>query len=206
MQNWQYTLLVQFANSPSLKTILEGFNQAVDPSAVIDTFYNNVLNPQTATGWGLDVWGRIVGVNRIVQVASSEYLGFQEANDGSGTSQPFGQGIFYTGTNATSNYALTDEWYRKLIFAKAQANISSGSISSLNSILMSIFSGVGNIWVEETDENTMTVAYDWQITPVQASILNQSGILLRPSTISINYKFSGTLPIPTKTDFGGDIL
>lgn len=206
MQNWQYTLLVQFANSPSLKTILEGFNQAVDPSLVIDTFYDNVLNPKTATGWGLDVWGRIVGVGRVVQVASSGYLGFEEANDGSGTSQPFGQGIFYTGANATSNYALTDDWYRKLIFAKAQANISSGSISSINSILMSIFSEEGNIWVEETDEDTMTVSYDWQITPVQASILNQSGVLLRPSTINISYKFSGTLPIPTDTDFGGDIL
>ena len=205
MQNWQYTLLAQFSNSPTLMTMMEGFNQAIDPSALIDTFYDNVMNPLTATGWGLDVWGRIVGVGRVYQVASSGYLGFDEANDGSGSAQTFGSGIFYNGNASTNNYALTDEWYRKLIFAKAAANISSGSIANINSILMSIFSGSGNIWIEETDENTATIKYDWRISAIEAAILEQSGIIMRPSTITLDYKYEGAFVIPPN-DFGGDIL
>lgn len=205
MENWEYTLLAQFSNSPSLMNILEGFNQSIDPSVLIETFITNVLNPGTATSWGLDVWGRIVGVGRVYQVASSGFLGFDEANDGSGTTLPMGIGIFYSGSAATENYALTDEWYRKLIFAKAQANISSGSISDINSILMSIFSSYGNIWVEETDQDTLTIKYDWQISSIEAAILEQSGIIMRPSTISFDYSYGGPLVIPTN-DFGGDIL
>lgn len=190
MDNWEYTLLAQFSNSPSLMNILEGFNQSVDPSTLIDTFITDVLNPGTATSWGLDVWGRIVGVGRVYQVASSGFLGFDEADDGSGTALPMGSGIFYTGTAATENYALTDEWYRKLIFAKAQANISSGSISDINSILMSIFSDSGKIWVEETDEDTMTIKYNWTISAIEAAIIEQSGVIMRQSTTTLDYKYS----------------
>ena len=190
MDNWEYTLLAQFSNSPSLMNILEGFNQSVDPSTLIDTFIADVLNPGTATSWGLDVWGRIVGVGRVYQVASSGFLGFDEADDGSGTALPMGSGIFYSGTAVTENYALTDEWYRKLIFAKAQANISSGSISDINSILMSIFSDSGKIWVEETDEDTMTIKYNWTISAIEAAIIEQSGVIMRQSTTTLDYKYS----------------
>lgn len=191
MQNWEETLLVQFGNSPSIKTILNGFNQAIDPSNTINSLYDNVINPATATGWGLDVWGRIVGIGRVFQVAASQYLGFDEADDGSGTSRPMNDGIFYSGGQSTGNFALTDEWYRKLIFAKASANISTGSISSINAILMSIFSDRGLIWVEETDQNTMTFRYNWNISPVEVAIVEQSGIILRPSTISFVYNKAG---------------
>lgn len=204
MQNVEQTILSQYANSASLTTILQGFNQALDPRALEDDFFNKVMNPRTATGWGLDVWGRIVGVGRTLQVAAPNYIGFHEADDGSQSLGGFDYGIFYNGQSATENFILSDEHYRTLIFAKAAANISSGTTSSLNAILMMLFSQSGNIWVRETSSHVMTLVHDWILAPYQAAILINSGVIPRPSTVSLALEFAWK-PQPD-TDFGGDIL
>lgn len=187
MENVNETILAQYANSPSLLTIIEGFNQAVDPGTLIDLFYDQVFNPKTATGWGLDVWGRIVGVGRVLNVAETGYIGFHEADDGSSVIGGFGYGIFYGGQGSTSNFALTDDAFRTLIFAKAAANLCDGSIASINAILMRLFSANGKIWIAETSETMMTINHDWTLTPVQAAIIEQSGVLPRPSTVTLAY-------------------
>lgn len=60
-----------------------------------------------------------------------------------------GAGAFYAGGQVTSNYALSDKEYLRLIYAKARANISSGSIQDINKILLSLFPGRGNCYVQE---------------------------------------------------------
>lgn len=182
------TVLSEYANSPAICTIIDAWNQALDPSSLIDLWYANVWNPDTATGYGLDVWGRIVGVSRVVQVAAAGYIGFSEADDGSGSALPFNQGIFYSGQTLTSNYALSDSAFRTLIQAKALANITSGSIRDINAILMRLFGDSGDIWVEDGGNMSMTIAYDFTPTPLQAAILQASGVLPRISGGSISYE------------------
>lgn len=200
MLNVSETILAEFANSPSLGTIIESFNQAVDPRALIDDWYDNVWNPKTATGWGLDFWGRIVGVSRVLQVPSSGFFGFSEAAPDALT---FGEGIFYSGSGATSNFTLTDTAYRTLIFAKAAANIWNGSITGLNAILMMLFGDKGRCYVSDNQDMTLTYVFEFSPTPVDRSIIG-SGVLPRPCGVSVNYIFAPY--IDTKTDFGGDIL
>ncbi|AHK72187.1 hypothetical protein AD931_02335 [Gluconobacter oxydans] len=188
MLNVEATIQAQFANSPSLGTIIEGFNQAIDPSALIDDWYENVWNPQTATGWGLDVWGRIVGVSRVLQISTTDYFGFSQGMPGAET---FGSGAFYNGGAVTSNYILSDDAFRRLIFAKAAANIWDGTISALNAILMSLFGNEG------------VLVFEFVPSPVDISII-ASGILPRPCGVKMNYIF--TPPVIKDTDFGGDLL
>lgn len=64
MQNWRDTLHAQFANSPTLTAIIDAFDQCIDPSTDLDGFYTSVFNIQTANTYGLDCWGKIVGVAR----------------------------------------------------------------------------------------------------------------------------------------------
>ena len=64
MQNHRATVISQFANSPVILSLIDSMNSAVSPSANIDAFYSAVWDINTATGYGLDVWGRIVGVSR----------------------------------------------------------------------------------------------------------------------------------------------
>lgn len=187
MQNVEATIYSQFANSPAICTIIEGFNQAVDPSTNIDNWYDDIWNVQTAVGYGLDVWGRIVGVSRVLQVAAGGYLGFDEAQDSSLDVLDFGYGIFYSGAPTTSNFALTDDAFRTLIYAKALANITSGSITGINAILMLLFGSQGNAWVIDNGNMTMTYAFDFTISAVDAAILENSGVMPRPCGVQVSY-------------------
>ena len=110
------TIISQYANSPILTRLIEDIFDYLDQTANFDAFFDFIWNVDTAQGYGLDVWGRIVGVNRILQVQVGDWFGFKEATPGSDT---FGQGPFYSGAPLTNSYALSDEAYRLLIFAKA---------------------------------------------------------------------------------------
>ncbi|MPV99252.1 DUF2612 domain-containing protein [Bombella apis] len=192
------TILAQYANSRALTGILERFNAAVDPQRSIEPFLHDVWNPATAKGWGLDVWGRIVGVGRVLRIDTTGYWGFAQ---GYPTSRTFGEGIWYSGRGATANYRLTDENYRQLILAKAAANISAGSIADINRILMILFGNRGNCYLADTNDHTMMLVFSFRPTAIDVSII-ASGVLPRPSGVQYRYTF---IP-PAKNDFGNDIL
>lgn len=182
---WQNTIISQYANSSIIIALLQNFNDAMDLTQLMDEFYDKVWNVLTAQGWGLDVWGRIVGVNRILQVVSGpDYLGFEEALPGP---VGFNQGIFYSGQPITANYALTDDAYRVLILAKAMANICDGSIPAINAILRSLFPGRGNCYVADDGTMEMTYTFEFPLTAVEESIVFNSGVLPAPTGVTINY-------------------
>ena len=182
--NWQDTVASQYANSPTLLSLINSFNSAVDPTEVIDDWFDNVWNIQTAQGYGLDVWGRIVGVNRVVPIPSgTTYLGFEGSGSASGNS--LNQAPFYSGETTTTNYSLSDDAFRQLIMAKAAANIWDGSIPGLNMILNLLFPGQGEVYVTDGLDMTMTYTFSWALTPVQTSIVINSGVLPRPSGVAL---------------------
>lgn len=178
------TVISQYANSVILTKILDFFEQAIDPTPNIDAFFDNMWNIETAIGYGLDVWGRIVGVTRILQVASDENFGFAEAD--SVTLVGWNQAKFYSGSSLTSNYALTDSAFRTLIYAKAAANITDGSIPSINAILRTLFSGAGNSYVIDNNDMTITYRFEFTLSGVQRAIIEQSGVLPTPTGVSFN--------------------
>src|ERR1700690_2429729 len=133
MKNYKSTIISQYANSETINSLISSFNTWIDPSTNIDAFYNMMMNLDTAQGYGLDCWGRIVGVQRVLQVSDGQYFGFQEALPGS---YSYNNAPFYTGNPTTSNYSLSDDAFRTLILAKGLANITDGSIPSINKILL----------------------------------------------------------------------
>ena len=188
MQNWAQTVLSQYANSPTIMRLLTNLETYLDPSVNIDAFYNLVWNVDTAVGNGLDIWGRIVGVGRVLQIASTNYFGFTGPDGASGVG--FDQAPFYNGESLTSNYALSDDAYRALILAKAAANICNATIPAINQILINLFgaNGVlpiaGNSYVTDGENMTMTYTFPGTLSPVQYAIVAQSGVLPRPCGVS----------------------
>jgi hypothetical protein len=183
VQDFQQTVISQYANSPRILALISSFNAAVDPSANIDAFYNNVWNIETAQGYGLDVLGRIVGVSRIVTLTASGFLGLK-GPDGTASGVPFGAGPFYDGSAITSNYALNDASFRTLILAKAYSNICNGSIIAINQILLTIFEGLGDCYCTDGRNMTMTFTFTFKLTNVQQAIVLQTGVLPRPCGVS----------------------
>ncbi len=175
------TIIVQYDASPRIRGLIDGLGDAINPQANIDAFYNLLWNVETAEGYGLDVWGRIVGVNRVLQVASGDFLGFEEAADPSMLG--FNQAPFY-GPGSTTNYPLTDDAFRQLILVKALANICDGSSKAINTLLVKLFpSASGNAYVADNQDMTMTYTFEFPLDPVQSAIVNQSGVL--PKTVGV---------------------
>lgn len=66
MINVEQTIISQYGNSPTILALIQNMNANIDPRADIDGFFNFVWNIDTAQGFGLDIWGRIIGINRII--------------------------------------------------------------------------------------------------------------------------------------------
>lgn len=182
MKNHTQTIITQYRESPVLTAILANWNANIDPAVDLRSFYDLVWNVQTATGYGLDVWGRIVGVKRYLQVASTQdYFGFREATG----VQPFGQGVFFDGNGTTTTQlALTDAVFRDLILLKAQANLTNCSAQSLNTLLAGLFKDRGRCYVVDNRDMTFTYAFFFTLTPVDYTLLQTSGVLPRPAGVS----------------------
>jgi hypothetical protein len=180
--DYQQTIISQFANSPVLTTLLSFIFQWIDPTEFFDGFYGDIWNVLTAQGYGLDVWGRIVGVNRNLDIGSGTYFGFNEGNaDGDYDNfGPGGQSPFYAGENITTTFALTDETYRQLILAKAAYNICDGSIGAVNEIMMTLFGASGVCYMADLGNMEIAYTFDFQPDPVQLAIIYQSGVLPKP--------------------------
>lgn len=178
------TIIAQYANSPRITALIESFNAAMDLTKPLEDFYDMVWNIQTAVGYGLDVWGRIVGVQRAIQIPGNVTLfGFGEAGS---SWTGFGQGGFYTGQSITQNFVLQDPDFRKLILAKAAGNISDGAIPSVNQILLTLFPNRGACYVADGLDMSLTYTFKFALTPPELAIVSQLDVLPNAAGVVIN--------------------
>jgi hypothetical protein len=183
--DYRDTILSQYANSPIFLAMLASLDVAIDQCPNVTAFYWNVWNIRTAVGYGLDVWGRIVGVGRYLNVAASTDFGFAEPGDTSEVG--FNQGQFYSGAaDTTTNYAMSDSMYRQVILAKSMSNLCDGSIREINIVLRALFPSSGTAWVTDGQNMTMTYTFNWFLSPVQYAIVTQTGVLPRPCGVAVS--------------------
>ena len=183
------TIIAQYANSRRLVAIMSAFNAAMDMTENLDDFYDLIWNVLTAEGYGLDVWGRIVNVNRSLPVlgGSTAAFGFNEsADDWVG----FGQAPFTSGVSATTNITMTDAQFRPVVLAKAATNIWDGSIPGLNSILLGLFEGRGGPpYVRDGNNMSITYVFPFALTPLDLAVIQLSGCLPQPAGVIINTSY-----------------
>lgn len=178
------TIIAQYANSPILTDMIESYNSAMDLTVPMESFYDMIWNVATAQGYGLDVWGRIVGVQRSIRIPGNVSLfGFNEAGS---SWTGFGQGTFYTGQSLNQNYVLVDADFRRLILAKAAGNISDGSITSVNKILLNLFPNRGDAYVVDNLDMSLAYKFAFPLTPVELAIVSQLDVLPNPAGVVIN--------------------
>lgn len=177
-------VISQFKNSPILYNMILAFNAAMDQTRNLTSLFDMIWNVQTAVGFGLDVWGRIVGVSRALSLPQGgSNIGFEEA---SGSWTGFNQGGFYSGGGTSSNFLLNDANFRILILAKAAGNISDGSVPSINQILLTLFPHRGACYVTDNQDMSCTLTFKFQLTTVEAAILAQSNVLPIPAGVSVS--------------------
>ena len=134
------TIQSQYAASPHITALVEAFWQALKPDADIKSIYDNMVNLDTAAGFGLDVWGRIVAIGReyASKDTTSPYWGYKAPL---GIDNPrmrnFNNAPYYK--ERTGKIKLSDNAYRTYIFLKAMINIGDGSLASLNRMIHTLF-------------------------------------------------------------------
>lgn len=191
--DFETTVISQYANSPTILQLAKNMNAYIDQTANFENFYNFVWNVDTAVGFGLDIWGKIVDVSRLLQIPNTTlYVGFDNSATpppdwqtmGSDQDNPAVGGAMYTGHNATQTYLLPDDAYRQLILAKAFANIAATTAPAINQILQNLY-GVGNAWV--LNDGPMAISYNLNFTPtaIQLAILEQSGVIPTPPGVAV---------------------
>jgi hypothetical protein len=186
------TIISQYGTSATITQLIQNMNTYIDPRTDFDNFYDFVWNVETAQGFGLDIWGRIVNISRELQIpVDGPYLGFQEAGD---SAYPFNQGVFYSGAQETQTFILADDAYRQLILVKALANISSTNAPSINQLLQNLFIDRGRCYVNDTGDMTIRYTFEFTLTPSEYAIVTQSGAFPRPAGVLATY-FNNDLPL-----------
>lgn len=134
------TVQSQYAASPHIRALVDSFWEAINPEADINEIYEKMVDPDTAVGFGLDVWGRIVAIGReyLALDENTKYLGF---NPPAGVTNPrldsLNNAPFYRPVDG--KVRLADNAYRTYIFIKAMINIGTGTLASINEMLAFMF-------------------------------------------------------------------
>lgn len=155
MQNVEQTIISQYGNSATISQLIANMNANIDPSADLNNFYSTVWNVNTAEGFGLDIWGRIVGL-------------------------PTGRYIY---TNPVT--VLNDTQFRTIILLKALSNISITSSPTFNRLLQNLFAGRGRCYVSDQGSMQMRYTFEFALQPYEIQIMSQPGIFLRPAGVQV---------------------
>ena len=170
------TILTQYQKSTKLLDCIDTFKY-IDPASGINKIYNEIYNINTATTYGLDVWGLILNVSRYIEITTSDFFGF----NGTGYS-PFNVFPFYDG-KASGNFRLENEQYRKLLLVVCFRNISNASLTDLNKITKLLYGDDGTCKVEKV--STMKIRFTFDFTPdfFQIAILQNENIVPIPTGV-----------------------
>jgi hypothetical protein len=176
------TIISQYAHSPVLLEMIHRLNDCICPREQLQTFYHMIWNVETAKGYGLDVWGRIVGISRDFKVTpKNKHLGFADGF------LNFDNGIWSVGDGTTDVYTLADDAYRKLIMIKAMKNIMYATAYNINRLLISLFSGRGRAYFLKIGTMKARYVFEFNLTPTERAIIFQSDILPRPSGVLVDF-------------------
>lgn len=85
-------IIRQYENSPILSEIINKAVGNILPVSDIDNLYSSVMDIYSAHGFALDIWGRIVGIDRsIPDDVTPVFFGFDGATGSEGFDiAPFG--------------------------------------------------------------------------------------------------------------------
>lgn len=166
----------QYSASPRIKQLISYHSEYFEATWV-DDFYDVVWNVDTAQGFGLDIWGRIVGVEngRNVTVAEVNYLGFKTESVSQGW-KPFGSAVFFSGIVGGQSYVLSDSAYRTLIMTKAFTNISDMTTFNLNKMLQTLFKGRGRCFVRDFGNMEIQYVFDFALTPWERGLFQSNAV------------------------------
>jgi len=197
MKKFEKTIISQYSNSPTIISLISGMNDSIDPRADIDKFFEYVFNVDTAQGFGLDIWGRIVGINRKIKTPRYDvYFGFDSPTK---SYKNFNHGVFKDSSfSIEGTIELPDEEFRKIIMLKALSNISDCTAPTINKLLNKLFYGRGRSYVNDLGGMEIRYVFDFELQPYEIALIQNSDVMVRPAGVEF------TLFVNPRKTFGFD--
>lgn len=163
------TLYSQYANSPTIVQMVDSFGQQIDISGDLANVISYIWDIDTAQGFGLDILGRIIGLNRQVQNVP-DIFGFPPTPGGL--------------------YTMMDDEYRRALRVKALRNISNGTAPDINRQLMLLSGGRGNAFV--SNEGTMLIKYNFYYgpQPYEYALMSSFNVVGKPVGVDVEDDFT----------------
>lgn len=184
------TIQSQYACSPKIMALAQGFADLIDPEADLQLFYDKVFNIDTAQGVGLDIWGRIIGLPRTAEMVTKhgvKYFGFDSKAAPNATG--FDNDPFYHGAEQVK-FELSDEAYRLFLKTKAMANISTGSLADLNRMLQELLPG-REVAITRTGPMRLKLVCSGELTDYERNMLLQGDLPPIPSGVTLEVELNG---------------
>ena len=192
------TIQSQYGASVHIRGIVEAFAVDIDPNGDVDLFYDKIFNLDTAEGVGLDIWGLIVGVPRLMLIEGDDYFGFFGS-----LLQPLDQAPFYESNHLGNYYRLNDDAYRELIYYKALSNISDSTAESQNRLLSKLFAeeveAGHRLYIVPVGTMKIRATFEFLLSSVNFAIFRAYGLLNRGA--GVGWEWYQILPEET---FGFD--
>ena len=194
MQYPEETVQSQYAASPTIRELVDGFNRAIDPQADIKLFYDKYFNPSTAAGFGLDCWARIVGISRSIwlEKVGKNFGYFTTENetpydpDTYKGFEPWDQGVFWEpDQEGKGTYVIGDDAFRQFVFWKALANISTSDAYTLNRLLSQLMGQ--SVIVSETGVMQIRITTTSPLEDWQKAVLTQYGMFGKPAAVGYDF-------------------
>lgn len=161
------TVQSQYAASPRILALAAQYWQLLDPTPSADLMISKMIDPSTAEGYGLDVWGRIVGIKRALVPVGGDYLAFAPPANVANPDGNSWDNAPFNPVNA-DGYA-SDAVYRVYVYVKAMLNIGNGSLADLNRYFSLLFPDSG---IKIIHSGTMIIrVLDFSVRLTAADIL-----------------------------------
>lgn len=176
------TVQSQYSTSEHILSLVENYRVRLSPEADILKFYTNIFNIDTAQGIGLDIWGRILGIPREIEVEiPPENFGFYEGDFwgfGDNDTEKENNYPLWTGKDNRQLITLLDGVYRDVLLWKAFSNVASADAFTLNQILQGLFPGQ-DVVVRDVAPMVIGLYFFTKINPFQRAMLRYYGLLAK---------------------------
>jgi len=184
---------VQFSTAQNLNKLFD----ELTPLITIDTleFLQDYFDIDTCDADGLDNWGRILELPRVITIntATDGVFGFGVQDDypipDDGYPQNLNNGFFYNSEyeDNTVQYTMLDYEYRialKFRYSSLTSNLSMRSINKIMNDLLTQLDPNHKCTVNQTDIMTLTYKFNFILTPWQKSLFSNRSILPVPAGVT----------------------
>jgi hypothetical protein len=175
MINVESTIISQYGESASITQLVRGIDHYLDPRADIALFIDQVWEINTATTWGLDVWGKIVNIPRYIEIPEPIPV-------------PPGE---------TRTFYIPDDDYRSYILFKAATNITNCSAPSINALLTNKYKDRGRAFIQDIGGMEMQYVFEFFLTFWEQALLEKRVIIPKTTGVFISVQI-----IPPLDTFG----